>query len=272
MINLFNVDFKYPVSHQRVFENFSLSLEGGKVYGLLGKNGTGKSTLLYLLSGLLQANRGEVIALGYNAKERNPAMLRDIFIVPEEFELPRTSLSNYVRALIPFYPSFSMDVLERCLSAFELSLDQKLYSLSMGNKKKVYMSVALAAGTKLILMDEPTNGLDIPSKSIFRKVVAENLNNDRTLIISTHQVHDVEQLLEHVVIIERNGILCNASVADISAKYSFGIRSPQEMDDSVLFAEPSIQGNMCLSLRKPNDPETPINLELFVAAAYNNKI
>jgi ABC-2 type transport system ATP-binding protein len=141
----------------------------------------------------------------------------------------------------------------------------------MGQKKKVFMSFALAANTKLLLMDEPTNGLDIPSKSQFRKVVSQYMTEDRTLIISTHQVHDVESLLDHILILSPQKLLLNASVADIQDKYTFEYRTPSEMDD-VLYAEPSLQGNAVIAPRKADSPETQVNLELLFNAVTQGKL
>lgn len=137
----------------------------------------------------------------------------------------------------------------------------------MGQKKKVYMSFALAANTRMLLMDEPTNGMDIPSKSQFRKVVASNMSENRTVIISTHQVHDVEQLLDHIIILDRSRILLDASVQDICEKYSFECRMPGEESDDVIYAEPSLQGNNVIARRNRGTDDTMINLELLFNAA-----
>ena len=214
MIEVNNISFKYAGQKDLVFDDFSLRLEANNIYGLLGKNGTGKSTLLYLISGLLRPKKGSVRFDGIETRLRRPETLQEIFIVPEEFDLPTMSLEQYVKINEPFYPRFSREVLEACLKDFELTTDLKLNALSMGQKKKVFMSFALAAGTKLLLMDEPTNGLDIPSKSQFRKVVAQYMSEDRTLIISTHQVHDVESLLDHILILSQQKLLLDAPVAD----------------------------------------------------------
>ena len=224
MIEVENISFRYAGQEAQVFEDFSLTLKEDNIYGLLGKNGTGKSTLLYLISGLLRPKKGSVRFDGLETRLRKPETLQEIFIVPEEFDLPSISLEQYVRINAPFYPRFSREVLESCLKDFELTTDIKLNALSMGQKKKVYMSFALAAGTKLLLMDEPTNGLDIPGKSQFRKVVAQNMAEGRTLIISTHQVHDVESLLDHILILSPRKLLLDASVAEITEKYSFEYR------------------------------------------------
>ena len=206
MIDISNVTFEYRKG-KPVLKDFSLSFPQGGVYGLLGKNGTGKSTLLYLISGLLRPRHGEVRVDGMLSANRQPEMLREIFLVPEEYDLPSVSLKSYTRALKSFYPRFSDELLRKCIEVFDLEMDMQLGSLSMGQKKKVYMCVAMATGTRVLLMDEPTNGLDILSKSQFRKVVVQGMEEDKTVLVSTHQVHDVERLLDHVTIINGNQVL-----------------------------------------------------------------
>ncbi len=213
MIDIKHVTFGYNPS-AKVLEDFSLQFQDGEVYGLLGKNGTGKSTLLYLITGLLRAQQGSVEVDGVAAEMRKAESLAEMFIVPEEYDLPPISLKCYVDALKPFYPRFSDELLEQCLQEFEMSTDVNLGALSMGQKKKVYMCIALAANTKYLLLDEPTNGLDILSKSLFRKVVVKGMSEDKTIIISTHQVHDVEHLLDHVVIIDRNRVLLDQKLEE----------------------------------------------------------
>ena len=271
MIEVNNISFKYAGQKNLVFDDFSLRLEENNIYGLLGKNGTGKSTLLYLIAGLLRAKKGSVSFDSIETCKRQPETLQEIFIVPEEFDLPAMSLDQYVKVNEPFYPRFSREVLEACLKDFELSTDLQLNALSMGQKKKVFMSFALAANTKLLLMDEPTNGLDIPSKSQFRKVVAQYMTEERTLIISTHQVHDVESLLDHILILSQQKLLLDASVAEIMEKYTFEYRTPDQMADA-LYAEPSLQGNAVIAPRKEGSAETQINLELLFNAVNEGKI
>ena len=164
----------------------------------------------------------------------------------------------------PFYPDFSTDVLNNCLKAFELASDMKLGELSLGQKKKVYMSFALATGTKILLFDEPTNGLDITSKSQFRQAVSQSMTEERTIIISTHQVHDIEKLVDHVVILSKKGVLLDMSTEEISQQYVFETRMPNDMDD-VIYAEPSLQGNIVMA-KRGNNPETNINLEMLFKA------
>lgn len=213
MIDIDKVTFGYQRG-QHVLEDFSLSFPQGGVYGLLGRNGTGKSTLLYLISGLLRPQSGEVRVDGLLSANRQPELLRELFIVPEEYDLPAVSLRSYVRALKPFYPRFSDELLRSCIEGFDLVMDMNLGALSMGQKKKVYMCVALATGTRVLLMDEPTNGLDILSKSQFRRVVVQGMSEDKTILLSTHQVHDVERLLDHVTIMDGNRVLMHGPLTE----------------------------------------------------------
>ncbi len=272
MITVKNLTFNYPGSKHYVFSGFDLELPAQGIIGMLGKNGTGKSTLLYLISGLLRPRLGNVKVNGFTSTKRQPEFLKDIYIVPEEYDLPNLSLKEYIKIHEAFYPKFSQSSLEKCLKEFEMPTDVNFKQLSMGQKKKVYISFALASCCSLLLMDEPTNGLDIPSKVLFRKVIAGNMPDNSTLIISTHQVHDIEQLLNHVVIIDHSRVLLNASVEEITDKYTFGIRQPGEDNSSILYAEPSLQGNMSISTREKDAPESPINLELLFNAVILGKL
>ena len=266
MIQINNISYHYPDQKKPVFSNFSLSLSQGRIYGLLGKNGTGKSTLLHLIAGLLRPQAGSVCCNNMATYKRLPEVLSDMFIVSEDFELPAIPLDEYVQLLLPFYPRFNHEQLTSCLEAFELPRQMNLGQLSMGQKKKAYMSVALAANTRLLLMDEPTNGLDIPSKSQFRKVVAQCMADDRLIIVSTHQVHDVEQLLDHILILAEDGMLMNASVGNITDKYVFEVRPSGQLDDTIIYAEPSLQGNIVMARRDAGEAETVVNLELLFNA------
>ncbi|MBR4273041.1 MAG: ABC transporter ATP-binding protein [Bacteroidales bacterium] len=278
MIQVNKISYNYPAKWKNystkdnsVFWNFSLTLEENKIYGLLGKNGVGKSTLLYLLAGLNRPNRGKVLIDGDNITARNPMTMSKIIIVTEEFELPNMSLKKYVKLNRPFYPDFSEEILEKCLNDFEIGDISDLGAISMGTKKKVYMSFALATNAKYLLMDEPTNGLDIESKSLFRKVIAQNMTDDRTMIISTHQVHDVENIIDHVLILGEKKILLNKSIADIADEYVFELRDPDEMGN-VIYSENSLQGTSVIARRTPRGTETPVNLLLLYNAVNNGKL
>lgn len=272
MLQINEITYSYGRRKAPVFEGFTLSIEAGHIYGLLGKNGTGKSTLLYLMCGLLRPSAGCVRYEGTDVGLRRPDVQSDVFLVPEEFELPNMSMSRYVELNAPFYPRFSHEVLEECLKDFELPADLQFGSLSMGQKKKAFMSFALATGARLLLMDEPTNGLDIPSKSLFRRVVARHITEERTLIISTHQVGDVDMLIDHVLMLEESRLLLNRSTADICRAVRFEERPMGEPIDDALYAQPSLQGHAVIVTNEQPDNETPLNLELLFNAAGAGKL
>lgn len=299
MIQLQNISFQYAGSAAPVFSQFSLSLPVGRIYGLLGPNGSGKSTLLYIMMGLLHPSEGLALVDTHDASRRERSLLQDLYIVPEEFELPPMTLADYVDTYRPFYPHFSQEVLSQCLQEFCLPESLHISRLSMGQKKKVLMAFALACGTRYLLMDEPTNGLDIASKKQFRRVIASNMTDERTIIIATHQVHDVEQLLDHVLILGVQGVQevqgvqralgvqgvqgvqdnslaphsllrFDATVSRLTQDFSFTL-APQPIADA-LYTERTAQGYACIAPRHPDDEETPLNLELLYSAVQNGKI
>ena len=265
MIEIKNLSFSYGKKKQSVFNDFSLTLDKGSVYGLLGKNGTGKSTLLYLMTGLLRPQAGQVLYKGVDVSMRYPLTLQDMFLVPEEFALPSVSLKRYLKLNTPFYPNFSNELLNACLHDFDMNEDIHLGELSMGQKKKAFMCFALATNTSLLVMDEPSNGLDIPSKSQFRKVIASGMTDEKSVIISTHQVRDIDSLLDHVVIIDGTRVLLNESVKTICEKLYFVEQGMNESTDTALYVQPSVQGNSVIFPNTENE-ETNLNLEVLFNA------
>lgn len=151
------------------------------------------------------------------------------------------------------------------LHYFEMDLDIDLGALSMGQKKKVFMSFALATNTSLLLMDEPTNGLDIPGKSQFRKFIASGMSDEKTIVISTHQVRDIDKVLDHVLIMDDSRVLLDESTAGICNKLLFVESDDRELAKTALYAILSLQGNFLL-LPRPADAESEINLELLFGA------
>ncbi len=269
IVSIENLAFGYN-KKKLLFEDFSLEIPKGNIVGLLGRNGAGKSTLLYLMSGLLRPLKGRVVMDGYDVAQRKLATLSDIFIVPEEFSLPRLTLMQFVRLYSVFYPRFSEQVLESCLKEFGLSKDVQLDKLSMGQKKQVYVCFALATNTSLLLLDEPTNGLDIPSKSQFRKVLASGMTDEKTVVISTHQVKDIDRLLDHVLMIDGANILLDVPVSDITDKLYFGEQAVSVPTEHVLYVQPSAQGNSIIRLNTDAE-ESQLQLELLFNAVLADK-
>lgn len=265
MIEVTGLSFSYGSRKSKVLDDFSMSLDKGSVYGLLGKNGTGKSTLLYLMAGLLRPQSGRVLYQGADVTKRSPSTLQDMFLVPEEFALPYVSLKQYVKLNAPFYPKFSDELLKACLRDFDMNEDIHLGELSMGQKKKAFMCFALATNTSLLMMDEPSNGLDIPSKSQFRKVIASGMTDDKAVIISTHQVRDIDSLLDHVLIMDGSRLLLNEPVTHICDRLYFAEQGVSEPTDDALYVQPSVLGNSVI-LPNTHHEDSKLNLEVLFNA------
>ena len=279
MIQIQNISYKYAGGDSLVFNNLSLSLDENRIYGLLGRNGVGKSTLLYLMAGLLRPSKGTILIDGREPRRREPALLQEICFVPDEFSFPSMTLSKYVARYAPFYPRFSHEVLEACLKDFEISMDEQLDKLSLGQKKRVMVSFALATQCRLLLMDEPTNGLDIPAKSLFRKMVARHVAEGQTILISTHQVYDVDALLDHVIVLGKvepqegednvpqyaDRVLFNRSLADVTEEYAFVYRSVGEDCSDAIYSEPTPQGR-ALIVKNEDGQDTTVRMELLFNA------
>lgn len=268
MINIQSLTFSYR-KNKPLFENLQLRLEAGHIYGLLGKNGAGKSTLLKQMAGLLFPDKGSCEVMGYHSAKRQPAFLRQIFLVPEEFYLPKVSVNRYVNTYAPFYPNFDNAAFYNYLKEFEIPRDQQLTEMSYGQKKKVLISFALATNTKVLIMDEPTNGLDIPSKSQFRKVIAAAVNEEKCIVISTHQVRDLDNLIDSIVIIDGHKIIFREDVQTVTDKLSFKTVSRIEESAGVLFADSNLRGHAIIT-RNTGSEQSKIDMELLFNAVLTN--
>lgn len=270
MIILQNINFSYT-KDRMLFNDLSLSLEKGHVYGLFGKNGAGKTSLLKIMSGLRFIQSGNVTTLGENAAIRKAEMMKDIYFLQEEVYVPALSIRNYVKCYAPFYENFDNEQFEEYLHLFEIeSQEDKLTALSHGQRKKVIISFALATNTKILLMDEPTNGLDIPSKAAFRKIMSMAANDERLILISTHQVRDLHSLIDAVVILDNGHILLNAMADDITNKLCFKILDDNGTDEPILYREDNIRGDIVVT-ENIHHIETNLDIELLFNAVMMNK-
>ena len=266
MITLKDLSFSY--GKHKVLGNVSMTLEKWKIYGLLGENGVGKSTLLKILSGLLKMESGECKVFGEVPYSRNPSFLQDIFYLPEDFAGENVVVEKYAMQLGVFYPNFSPDKFNRIISEFGVDPKAKFNKLSLGQQKKAIIAVALSLSTKVLLMDEPSNGLDIPSKSLLRRLIAENASDDQLIVISTHQVKDLENLIDPIIIMDKEGVIMNASIEEISAMLAFAIEPAEDKD--ALYCQRDLRGYVTVR-RNEYGIETPVDLEALFNCALVNK-
>lgn len=244
MIEIRDLNFRY--GKRGLFNGLSLNLEPG-IHGLLGKNGAGKSSLLKIISGLLFAQQGKIRVMGQDPARRSPSLLSDIFFLPEEFTLPAFTADSYVSFHAPFYPRFSQDEFDAHMQEFQLEGDRKLSQLSHGQKKKFLLAFGMASGSRILMLDEPTNGLDIPSKSQFRRLVSSSLTEDRCILISTHQVRDVENLIDPIIIVEDGKIIFQHSLEAIGRGIHVRQYGGEPREAETLYAEKGLGGWFGLS-------------------------
>ena len=266
MIEIKNLDFGYK--GQPVFKNISLSFEKGNIYGLLGENGVGKTSLLKLISGLQKPTYGACEVDGITAFNRWPETLQKIFFISEDFAIPEGTPINNVRELGVFYPNYDEKLFFELCREMEVDPQRKYSELSFGQQKKCLIATALALNTDYLLLDEPTNGLDIPSKTLFRQVIAKHANDNRTIIISTHQVKDVENLIDPIIILDHDEVLLKASFYEITSKLYFDYG--MEKDDTALYSE-MIPGGYVNVFRNTEGMDSKVSIEVLFNTVMKNK-
>lgn len=271
MITANNVHFCYRIG-KPLFESLSLDLPAGAIVGLLGRNGEGKTTLLKLLAGQLLPDEGTISVLGAAPNQRSVPFLQSTFLLSEEIHTPPLSIERFFSLISDFYPSYDASMAKELLGEFQLSPRAKLNQLSMGQRKKAVIALALALRTPLLLMDEPTNSLDIPSKSAFRRLVARYTAPEQTILISTHQVRDLEQLIDHIVMLDNNEIVCNERIDSLSKRYRFAPVTGEEACPP-LYKEETLLGPVGIFEHDGSEGlDDNFSMELFFNGVIHHKL
>lgn len=266
MIEVKNLSFSY--GSNSVLENISLNLEEGRIYGLLGENGVGKTTLLTLLCGLKKPDQGTILVNGADPYKRLPSSLCTQFYLPDEVMAYNLTAENFAKFSGKFWPEFDMDKFVTIMKEFETDITKKMNKMSAGQLKKTHISFALACNPKHLYMDEPTNGLDIPSKAQFRKAITLYTSEDSTIVISTHQVRDLENIIDPVIILDHRDVLVNASIEEISQKLFFDYGST--LHPEALYSE-QLPGGFIQVLMNTTGEESKVNIEALFNAVYKHK-
>ncbi len=268
MIELHNIHFSYK-KKKPLLQGIHLDLDPGVVYGLFGLNGEGKSTLLRLLQGLLFPKKGNIIIEGYQPKRRQVTFLQKVFLLPENHvKGGQGTLGKFKSIYAPFYPNFSNEQYQSILSQFGLHEKLRFAKLSTGELKKAWLSFALASNTPILLLDEPTNGLDIPSKTIFRRLLADTIDDDRTILIATHQIRDVHHLIDHFLMLKEGQMVFDQSLLEIQEHFHFEIVRKEPDPATYLYYERVPGGYFTLS--KSNGYQESLDPDLeFLFNAIN---
>jgi ABC-2 type transport system ATP-binding protein len=268
MVRLANLTFGYS-KKSLLFENLNLHLKVGHIYGLLGKNGAGKSTLLKNLAGLVFPVKGTCMVNGYDSSNRLPAFLQELFFIPEEIYMPSLTANQYLNSAAQFYPKFNQQQFHKMLNEFDVPENQNLSKLSFGQQKKVMIAFGLATNTGLLIMDEPTNGLDIPSKIQFRKIIASALTEERCIVISTHQVRDLDSLIDTIIVLHNKEIVLNKSLEEISERLQF-TTAGNANKEGILYTENNTIGINTISVNTVQN-YNKVDMEMLFNAIINDQ-
>jgi len=269
MIDIKNLEFSF--GKERLFRDLNLGIKSGSICGILGKNGAGKSTLLNLAAGLLNKYRGSINVNGYVPRKRNVSMLESLYMIPEKIYVPPLTGKNYTKLFSPFYPKFSNIQFDSLTKEYELNLGKKLTQMSLGQQKKFIIAFALSTNCSLLLLDEPTNGLDIPSKKQFRRSLINSFNEDQLILISTHQVRDLEDVLDQIVILDDGKIVFNYSTEEIENNLVQFNSFSEITDSSIIYSEKSIGGYTYLGSKSLESyQQCTVDVELLFNAAISN--
>jgi len=268
MIEIKNLNFSYT-RNKEVYKNLNLEIPKGTIASVLGLNGAGKTTLLNLIAGFLIPKHGSCKVSRYESSSREPEMLENLFMVTDNNEFPNTTVAKFCRLFAEFYPKFSHEFFAHCLSEFKLTPNQSLKRMSLGERRKAMLSFALSTKCKVLLFDEPTNGLDIPSKATFRKLLASNTEEDQTILLATHQVRDLGTLMDRIIIEHEGAILLNETTECISEKLYFGLPADHLSPEDIIFSQEGIASNYIVAANK-NGHSGNMDIELLFNAAISN--
>lgn len=267
MISIQHLTFQYK-KQEALFTDLSFEQQNGSIVGLLGKNGAGKSTFLKLITGLLKPQIGELNINGFKPFDRLPDFLSDIYMVSEEFSFPSITIRLYIKATAPLYPKFDYEKMDKILQEFELDPKKNLNGLSHGQRKKFLIAFALSTNCSLLILDEPTNGLDIPSKSLFRKILVSSVSEEQLVLISTHQVKDIETIIDTIVVLDEGKMVYNESVFNISQQWQFKTVTSLAGIENPIYQEKCLGGYRIIAPANELE-ETEIDIELLFNAIIN---
>ena len=270
MISINNLDFHYT-KKKPLFKGLNLELKRGKIYGLLGKNGAGKSTLLKLICGSLKPKGGIVQINNLESFKRNNALLEEVYLLQEESFLPPISLKQYVDAYKEFYPRFDSEKLKACMEVFDVSLSAKPTEISFGQRKKFFLSFGMATNVDYLILDEPTNSLDIPSRSQFRKALTSGFSETQCIIVSTHNLFDFSHLFDNIIVVDDGQVIFHQDIADIEKRLQFVPTNAIDDNSSIIYSDTRYgEGISVLPNSEANDNSADIEV-LFKAVIKDSK-
>ena len=275
LIELTNVRKSYGSTV--AIDNISLQIPPGRIVGVIGPNGAGKTTLLHALTGLINYE-GKINILGIEPKQNRPALMEQTGVIHDISVLPSWMI---VKQVLSFHESlhtgFDRQRCESLLSKTDITLDRKVKQLSKGMKTQLHLSLVLATDTKLLVLDEPTHGLDILfRKQLYSSVLEDFFDQNKTILIATHQVEEVEHILSDVIFISRGKLVLYSSIEELQERY-IQVIAPNDQAESIRALKPLVELNLIgkklfllenvagADLQKYGEVRTPGIADIFVA-------
>lgn len=268
MITIKNLHFHYSKRNTPVIHQLSATLLPNQIYGLLGLNGAGKTTLLKLIAGIAFPKEGAIQAFDKIPRERDIDFLSDLYFFEDEVDLPLWLLQKWVKVYSSLYPKFDHALFKELLALFDVQMHKHIGNLSYGQKKKLNIAFGIATRARILLMDEPTNGLDIPSKVQLRKVLAKYTSEDAIVIISTHQIRDIHTLIDHLLILQDQHFIVDHPLESLSR--TFKVTTAPQDGEIIIHEEETIQGKKYLVKCLQQQEEHVFDIEFFFNAIICN--
>ena len=219
LVELKNVSKSF--GSKKVLDNVNLKISRGKIIGLLGKNGTGKSTLIKLINDLLTANEGKILI---NGKEIGVESKNIISYLPERTYLDKSmTVEEVLNYFNGFYKNFDIEKAKKLLKDLGLDINLKLSKMSKGMQEKVQLVLVMSRDAELYILDEPLGGVDPATRDYILDTILTNFNEDASVIISTHLISDIEKILDEVIFIDKGKIILTSSADDLRSKENASI-------------------------------------------------
>ena len=201
----------------KALDNISLTLESGKIVGLLGPNGSGKTTLIKLLNGLLTPTKGQILVDGQKIGVETKKLVA--YLPDNSYLNSWMTVKQIVDYFTDFYADFRPEVAYEMLERLDISPKRKLKTLSKGNKEKVCLILVMSRNAKLYVLDEPIAGVDPAARDYVIATILNNYNPDATVLISTHLIADIEQILDQVIFLKNGSVVLQKTVDEIRTEY-----------------------------------------------------
>jgi len=207
ILNIINLDKSF--GRKKVLENFNMTLQEGKVYGLLGNNGEGKTTLIRMIMGIIPSNKGEIFYKNQKIEFKHSSYKKEVGYIPEEsFFYSWMTIKDLLDLNSSFYPKWNSKKAHEFLERFSLNNKARIRTLSRGMKLKLGLIVALASEPELLILDDPTSGIDVPTRQDFLKGIIRELSEaGTTILFSTHLIHELEKIVDHLGILHSRHLI-----------------------------------------------------------------